>query len=64
MEKLNITVKEFKDLIGVSIVTAYNIANQADFYPAIRFGRKILINRKALDRWLDEQTQKGDAKSE
>lgn len=62
MEKLNITVKEFKDLIGVSIVTAYNIANRSDFYPAIRFGRKILINRKALDRWLDEQTRKkGDS---
>lgn len=62
MEKLNITVKEFKDLMGVSIVTAYNIANREDFYPAIRFGKKILINRKALDRWLEEQTQrKGDS---
>ena len=62
METLNITVKEFKDLIGVSIVTAYNIANRTDFYPAIRIGRRILINRKALDRWLDEQTRKkGDS---
>ena len=62
MDRLNMTVKEFKDVIGVRIVTAYNIANRADFYPAIRFGRKILINRKALDRWLDEQTQKkGDS---
>ena len=62
MERLNITVKEFKDLMGVSIVTAYNIANHEDFYPAIRFGKKILINRKALDRWLEEQTQKkGDS---
>lgn len=63
MEKLNITVKEFKDLMGVSIVTAYNIVNRADFYPAIRFGsKKILINLKALDRWLEEQTQrKGDS---
>lgn len=62
MERLNMTVKEFKDVIGVSIVTAYNIANRADFYPAIRIGRRILINRKALDRWLDEQTQKkGDS---
>lgn len=57
-QRANMTVKEFKDVIGVSIVTAYSIANQADFYPAIRFGRKILINRKALDKWLDEQTQK------
>jgi excisionase family DNA binding protein len=62
MEKLTITVKEFKDMIGVSVVTAYNIVNRADFYPAMRFGRKILINRKALDKWLDEQTQKkGDS---
>ena len=62
MEKLTITVQEFKDMIGVSVVTAYNIVNRADFYPAMRFGRKILINRKALDKWLDEQTQKkGDS---
>ena len=57
-QRANMTVKELKDVLGVSIVTAYNVANRADFYPAIRFGRKILINRKALDRWLDEQTQK------
>ena len=56
-QRANMTVKELKDVLGVSIVTAYNVANRADFYPAIRFGRKILINRKALDRWLDEQTQ-------
>lgn len=57
-QRANMTVKEFKDVLGVSLVTAYNIANRSDFYPAIRFGRKILINRKALDRWLDEQTQR------
>lgn len=57
-QKANMTVQELKDVIGVSIVTAYNLANRADFYPAIRIGRRILINRKALDRWLDEQTQK------
>lgn len=36
--------------------TVYTLVNREDF-PKIRLGRKILIPRDALNRWLDKQTE-------
>ena len=41
---------------GVGKNTVYALVNREDF-PKIRLGRKILIPRDALNRWLERQTE-------
>ena len=61
-DKMMITVEEFKKLWGVSRPKAYELANSEGF-PAIHIGRKILIPRKQLDIWIENQL-KGAALAE
>ena len=57
MEKLTMTVSDLQQVLGIGRAQAYELVNRADF-PAIRLGRKILIPRDALMRWLDKQTER------
>lgn len=41
---------------GIGKNTAYALVNREDF-PKIRVGRKILIPRDALNRWLERQVE-------
>lgn len=50
-EKLTYSVKEVSDLIGISQPKAYELCHRADF-PAIRFGRKIVIPKVEFREWL------------
>ena len=56
MEKLILSVEDLQQVLGIGRHTAYDLVNRADF-PTIRLGRKILVPRDALMRWLDRQTQ-------
>lgn len=56
MEKLTMTVSDLRQALGISKNSAYELVNRADF-PKIRMGRKILIPREALNRWLEAQTE-------
>ena len=53
--RMTLTIKETASLLGISLPTCYALANREDF-PALRFGRKILVNRDGLTRWLEKQT--------
>lgn len=59
-EKLTLTVKEAADLIGCSLPTMYNITEREDFTCLVRLGRKKLILKEGLYKWLEQQT--GDIK--
>ncbi len=50
-KNLVLTVDELMTELRVSRPVAYNLANRADF-PAIRVGRRILVPRDGLERWL------------
>ena len=52
---LTLTIKETAEMLGVSLPTAYELAKRKDF-PAMRFGRKILVSRYRLEEWVDSQT--------
>ena len=54
MDKGTMTVKEMQDFLAIGRVTAYRLANSAGF-PTIRIGRKILISREGLKRWMAEK---------
>lgn len=53
------TVTDLASALGVSKPIAYDIANRADF-PAIRYGRRIIIPCAAFDTWLSETAAKGN----
>lgn len=48
-------VEDLCGLLGVSRPVAYSLANRADF-PAVRIGRRILIPRSGLEKWLEQQS--------
>ena len=56
MEKATLTVKESAAVVGVSLPTMYEITEREDFACLIRIGRKKLILRDGLIKWLEEQT--------
>lgn len=57
-EKLTLSVPEAAALIGVSSSKMYEIVRIHGF-PAIRVGKRVLVNAKKLEAWLDETTEKG-----
>ena len=56
--KSTITVAELADRLGVSLPTAYELANQSDF-PSFRIGRKLLISAVGVENWIDDQIRWG-----
>ncbi len=52
-EKPTLTVDEAAKYIGVSRPKMYEMT-RAQGFPAIHVGRRILINRQSLLRWLEE----------
>lgn len=57
-ERLTLSVPEAAALIGVSPSKMYEIVRIKGF-PAIRVGKRVLVNAKKLEGWLDEMTEKG-----
>lgn len=51
-DKLTYNVDELAELLGISRPVAYRLAKTADF-PAVWVGRRVLIPREALHRWLE-----------
>ncbi len=57
-ERLTMTVAELADTLQVSLPTAYTIA-RSDGFPAVRIGKRMLINRARVQDWLDNQNTDG-----
>ena len=55
-DALCLTVEDLCDLLQVSRPTAYNLVHMEGF-PVIRLGRRLLIPRAGLERWLAEHTE-------
>ena len=51
MERLTITVPEAAQLLGVSRMTAYTAVREGSI-PSVRIGRRLLVPRAALERFL------------
>lgn len=59
MERLVYSVPELAAVLGVSKTTAYQLVRTAGF-PAVKVSaNRTVVPRVALDRWLEEQAQKG-----
>lgn len=57
-KKLTLTVPEAAAMIGISSSKMYEVVRIQGF-PAIRVGKRVLVNAKKLEAWLDEVTEKG-----
>ena len=51
------TVADVKKILKCGLKQAYEIANTKGF-PAIRLGKKIIIEKKALEEWLNKNRGK------
>ena len=58
MEKKTLSVAEAAKVVGISVRYMYDLVKTEGF-PTIRIGRRLLVSTKGLERWLDEQAQKG-----
>ena len=58
MEKLTYSAQETAELLGISTSKVYQLVKTAGF-PAVVMGKRIRISKKGLERWVDEQAQKG-----
>lgn len=55
-EKKLLRIPEFQKYLGIGANKAYKLANDPSFYPAVRIGKLIRINKPLLDKWLEEQS--------
>jgi len=52
-EKLTLTVTEASRVLGISRGLAYSMVKTGEL-PSIRFGKRVLIPRRALEKLLEE----------
>ena len=53
------TVEEAAKVLGIGRQTAYDLANQGKLPGARRLGRRIVVSRKALERFLLDINEDG-----
>lgn len=53
-DKLTLSVTETAEILGVSRPTVYTLIHRDDF-PSFRVGRRTLISRTGLEKWVEEQ---------
>lgn len=59
-EKIMLTVPEAAQILRIDKVTVYELAKSNGF-PALRIGRRVLIPRDALLRWIEAEAMKEHA---
>ncbi|MHB1256570.1 MAG: helix-turn-helix domain-containing protein [Dethiobacteraceae bacterium] len=56
-EKLVYTVREISFLLGINLPKTYELVRQRDF-PSFTIGRRIVVPKAELSRWLQEAVKK------
>ena len=57
-KKLTLSVTEAAEVMGVSRTTMYQLVKLKGF-PTVQIGNRVLVSIKGLEKWVDEQAQKG-----
>lgn len=55
----NMTVQEMSMYLRIGICNAYKLTREQGF-PAVHIGKKIIIPKTELDRWIAERAGKGE----
>lgn len=53
-QRLAVSIDEAAHLLSISRPVAYDLTKRRDF-PSFRIGKRVLVNVRALQCWLDEQ---------
>ncbi len=56
---MGLSVDELAEELRISRPNAYELVKQSGF-PAFHVGKRLVINRAALQRWMDEQCKQSD----
>ena len=56
-EKLTMSAQEAAEALGVSLPILRDLTHREDF-PSLRVGRRVLVSRAGLERWVQEQAAK------
>ena len=59
MDQIFITTKTAAEILNMSLRSVQDLCSHKDF-PAVRFGKKYLINAVLLDEWAQQVTRKGE----
>ena len=57
-QKLTWSASEAAEIVGVSVSKMYEMM-RIEGFPTIKLGKRLLVSRKGLERWIEEQAQKG-----
>lgn len=57
-EKKTYSVAEAAKVLGISAKSMYDLARTKGF-PTIQVGKRLLISIKGLEKWIEEQSQRG-----
>ena len=60
-DRLALSVSEAAEALGLSRPMVYELMHRPDF-PAFRVGRRTLISRSGLERWIEAQANGGEAR--
>jgi len=55
IERQTYTVQETARILGINVTAAYALARRKDF-PARQIGRRIIVSKNGLTRWLEFQS--------
>jgi excisionase family DNA binding protein len=53
---LALSAEDVAQVLGISRANAYNLLHREDF-PTLRIGKRMLVSRDRLARWMDEQAR-------
>ena len=59
-KKIMLTVPEAAQILRIDVHTVYEMAKTSSF-PALRIGRRVLIPRDALMRWIETEARNKQA---
>lgn len=59
MDRGTMTVKELQQFLNIGRVTAYELCASKGF-PSIRIGRRVLVSRQGLEKWLEAKEGEGN----
>lgn len=55
VEKLNYSVPEAANALGIGKTKLYDLISNEGL-PIVKIGKRTLINKKALDKWIESHT--------
>jgi len=55
IERITLDPKEAAKLIGINYKKIYELAHNDKTFPAIKFGRRIIIPKNGLLNWLEQK---------